>query len=76
MQRNASTNGVEDKNDSTAVNGPESNMKSIIEKEPVRSSSLVFGYLNLFSDGVVSLLPITVLSYIIMVNSFNRYMLY
>ncbi|KAK9051188.1 hypothetical protein SSX86_027814 [Deinandra increscens subsp. villosa] len=36
----------------TAKNGPESSMKSQIEKEPVHSSSLVFGYLNLFSDGV------------------------
>ncbi|MFS8028190.1 hypothetical protein Hanom_Chr16g01507561 [Helianthus anomalus] len=32
--------------------GPESSMKSKIEKELAHSSSLVFGYLNLFSDGV------------------------
>ena len=54
MQRNTVTNGVEDKTDSTAENGPESNTKSMVEKDPVQSSSLVLGYLNLFSDGVVS----------------------
>ncbi|PWA47114.1 ZIP metal ion transporter [Artemisia annua] len=51
-KRNTVTNGVEDKTDSTAENGPESNTKSMVEKEPVQSSSLVLGYLNLFSDGV------------------------
>lgn len=51
-KRNTVTNGVEDKIDSTAENGPESNTKSMVEKEPVQSSSLVLGYLNLFSDGV------------------------
>lgn len=51
-KRNSSKNGVGDKIDSAAENGPESNAKSVIEKEPVQSSSLVFGYLNLFSDGV------------------------
>ncbi|XP_071706985.1 IAA-alanine resistance protein 1-like [Rutidosis leptorrhynchoides] len=51
-KRNVSTNGVGDVIDSTAENEPETNIKSVIDKEHVRSSSLVFGYLNLFSDGV------------------------
>ncbi|KAI7727137.1 hypothetical protein M8C21_008089, partial [Ambrosia artemisiifolia] len=39
--------------DSTAENGTESNIVSTIKKEPVpQSSNLVFGYLNLISDGV------------------------
>lgn len=48
-KRNTSTNAVGDK---SAENEPKSNIKSSIEKEPAQSSSLVFGYLNLFSDGV------------------------
>ncbi|XP_024988123.1 IAA-alanine resistance protein 1 isoform X2 [Cynara cardunculus var. scolymus] len=51
-KRNTSTNVVADKIDSGAENGPKSNIKSSIEKEPAQSSTLVFGYLNLFSDGV------------------------
>ncbi|GKC50170.1 IAA-alanine resistance protein 1 [Tanacetum coccineum] len=51
-KRKTVTNGAEEKTDSTAENGPESNTKSMVEKESVQSSSLVFGYLNLFSDGV------------------------
>ncbi|KAJ1430552.1 Zinc/iron permease [Sesbania bispinosa] len=39
-----------DKADASAVGTD--NVKSSNVKEPVRSSSLVFGYLNLFSDGV------------------------
>ncbi|XP_027342430.1 IAA-alanine resistance protein 1 isoform X2 [Abrus precatorius] len=39
--------------DASAVDGSTDNIKSLNVKEPVRSpTSLVFGYLNLFSDGV------------------------
>nr|GEU60727.1 IAA-alanine resistance protein 1 [Tanacetum cinerariifolium] len=51
-KRKTVTNGAEEKTDSTAENVPESNTKSMVEKESVQSSSLVFGYLNLISDGV------------------------
>ncbi|KAI3731663.1 hypothetical protein L1987_62852 [Smallanthus sonchifolius] len=49
-KRNTNNNSV---GDSSAENGTESNMKSMIKEEPVpQSSNLVFGYLNLISDGV------------------------
>lgn len=51
-KRNTGTNGDEDKIDSVAENGPKSDTKSINDNEHAQSSSLVFGYLNLFSDGV------------------------
>lgn len=38
------------------TNDISSNKSTQIEKEETSSSSLVFGYLNLFSDGVVSFL--------------------
>lgn len=50
LQRNTS-NAV---GDSAAEIGTESNMKSMAKEEPgPQSSNLVFGYLNLISDGVV-----------------------
>ncbi|KAI3818362.1 hypothetical protein L1987_12167 [Smallanthus sonchifolius] len=49
-KRNTNNNSVAD---SSTENGTESNMKSMIKEEPVpQSSNLVFGYLNLISDGV------------------------
>ncbi|KAJ9563509.1 hypothetical protein OSB04_008669 [Centaurea solstitialis] len=51
-KRNSSINAVDNKIDSGAENGPKSNISSSSEKEHAQSSSLVFGYLNLFSDGV------------------------
>ncbi|OIW00726.1 hypothetical protein TanjilG_09695 [Lupinus angustifolius] len=38
--------------DASAVNSSKDNIESSNVTEPARSSSLVFGYLNLFSDGV------------------------
>lgn len=51
LQRNSA---AEDKADVSAPNGSTGNIQST-EKEHAKSSSsnLVFGYLNLFSDGVV-----------------------
>ncbi|CAI9278748.1 unnamed protein product [Lactuca saligna] len=46
-KRNISTNG-----DKIDEKGPKSETNSITGTEPAHSSSLVFGYLNLFSDGV------------------------
>ncbi|KAK1412095.1 hypothetical protein QVD17_33078 [Tagetes erecta] len=49
-KRNTSSSTV---GDSVAENGTESNMKSMTKEEPgSQSSNLVFGYLNLISDGV------------------------
>ncbi|KAJ0435786.1 putative zinc/iron permease [Helianthus annuus] len=49
-KRNTSSNSA---GDSAAVNGTESNIEPVIKKEPEpQSSNLVFGYLNLISDGV------------------------
>ncbi|KAJ0637871.1 putative zinc/iron permease [Helianthus annuus] len=49
-KRNISSNGA---GDSAAENGTESNIEPVIKKEPEpQSSNLVFGYLNLISDGV------------------------
>ncbi|KAK3029242.1 hypothetical protein RJ639_038849 [Escallonia herrerae] len=44
--------GGEDKLDPDATIGFTMSINSMVEKEPARSSNLVFGYLNLFSDGV------------------------
>lgn len=46
----SSSNG--DKIDSVTENEPKSDTNSVTGTEDVQSSSLVFGYLNLFSDGV------------------------
>lgn len=52
-KRNTGTNAGEGKPSSVAVNGPASSTKSASERESSHSpSNLVFGYLNLFSDGV------------------------
>ncbi|KAM7463366.1 hypothetical protein LguiA_031487 [Lonicera macranthoides] len=51
--RKRSTGTGEDKPNSDAANGSANNIKSLVEKDSVHlSSNLVFGYLNLFSDGV------------------------
>ncbi|KAK3004830.1 hypothetical protein RJ639_019331 [Escallonia herrerae] len=44
--------GGEEKLDPDATIGSTKSINSMVEKEPARSSNLVFGYLNLFSDGV------------------------
>ncbi|RVW34599.1 IAA-alanine resistance protein 1 [Vitis vinifera] len=52
-KRNSISGLREDKSDSDAGNGSTNDIKSLKEKEPAQSpSNLVFGYLNLFSDGV------------------------
>lgn len=52
-KRNSISGLREDKSDSVAGNGSTNDIKSLKEKEPAQSpSNLVFGYLNLFSDGV------------------------
>lgn len=51
-KRNTTTGVKEDKKDLDAANGS-TDIANVFEKEPTRSpSNLVFGYLNLFSDGV------------------------
>lgn len=55
LQRIGSNATKGDNLDASAVNSSRDNTESSNLREPVRSStSLVFGYLNLFSDGVVS----------------------
>ncbi|KAK7260556.1 hypothetical protein RIF29_26705 [Crotalaria pallida] len=51
-KRTGSNTTNSDNLDASAINNSTDNPKSSNVKEPVRSSSLVFGYLNLFSDGV------------------------
>lgn len=56
MQRKTTSVDGDDKSDVDAADGSSSDVKSSKKKEPVQSASnLVFGYLNLFSDGVVSM---------------------
>ncbi|CAA3023533.1 IAA-alanine resistance 1 [Olea europaea subsp. europaea] len=53
QKRNAGRSEPEDKTDLDAANISNDNSESTSRKEPTRSqSNLVFGYLNLFSDGV------------------------
>lgn len=53
MQRKTSTGAGDDKSDVDAADGY-NKVKSLDKEEPAQSpSNLVFGYLNLFSDGVV-----------------------
>lgn len=52
MQRKTSSNAGDDKADVDAMDGLSDDLKSL---EQNRSSNLVFGYLNLFSDGVLSM---------------------
>lgn len=48
--------GKDDKSDVDAADGSANNIRSLNEKEHTQSpSNLVFGYLNLISDGVVSM---------------------
>lgn len=52
-RRNTTSVDGDDKSDVDAADGSSSDVKSSKKKEPVQSASnLVFGYLNLFSDGV------------------------
>lgn len=56
MQRKMTSVDGDYKSDVDAADGSSSDVKSSKKKEPVQSASnLVFGYLNLFSDGVVSM---------------------
>ncbi|XP_031260197.1 IAA-alanine resistance protein 1 isoform X1 [Pistacia vera] len=52
VQRKTSSSARDDKSDVDAMDGLSDDPKSLEKKEPARSSNLVFGYLNLFSDGV------------------------
>ncbi|KAL5827690.1 hypothetical protein ACOSQ4_019487 [Xanthoceras sorbifolium] len=51
-KRKTSSAGGVDKLNVDAVGGSSSDLKSLKKKDPAQSSNLVFGYLNLFSDGV------------------------
>ena len=53
MQRNANSSSRDDKEDLVAANGPTADVNSSQEFPAKTPSNLVFGYLNLFSDGVV-----------------------
>ncbi|KAL5830066.1 hypothetical protein ACOSQ3_019534 [Xanthoceras sorbifolium] len=53
-KRKTSSAGGVDKLNVDAVGGSSSDLKSLKKKDPAQSSNLVFGYLNLFSDGVVT----------------------
>lgn len=66
LQRNAGRSEAEDKTSLNAMNNSSDDNESINRKEPTKSqSNLVFGYLNLFSDGVVcpSFYPFPCLDY-------------
>lgn len=55
VQRKTSSGAGDDKSDVNAADGSLNDIKSSEKKEHVQpASNLVFGYLNLFSDGVVS----------------------
>ncbi|KAI9168720.1 hypothetical protein LWI28_001046 [Acer negundo] len=51
-KRKTSSAGRDDKLNVDAVDGSFSDLKSLERVDPAQSSNLVFGYLNLFSDGV------------------------
>ncbi|KAF7808454.1 IAA-alanine resistance protein 1 [Senna tora] len=51
-KRISSNSGRDDTLDAIAADSSTDDINSLNENEPVQSSSLVFGYLNLFSDGV------------------------
>lgn len=54
LQRKATLEGTENKSED-AIDDSNDTVKSLnLEKSSPSQSSLVFGYLNLFSDGVVS----------------------
>lgn len=54
LQRNTGSKGLQDGPVSRAEDISNGHVESIDRKEPLKSqSNLVFGYLNLFSDGVV-----------------------
>ncbi|GMP92863.1 hypothetical protein CsSME_00042934 [Camellia sinensis var. sinensis] len=53
LRKRKTGSGAGEDNISDAPNGSTDHIKSVVEKEPSHSpSNLVFGYLNLFSDGV------------------------
>lgn len=54
MQRNGKSASRDDKEDLVAANGLTADVNSSQEFPAKTPSNLVFGYLNLFSDGVVS----------------------
>ncbi|XP_044480587.1 IAA-alanine resistance protein 1-like isoform X2 [Mangifera indica] len=51
-RRKTSSSAGDDKSDVDAIDSLSNDPKSLEKKEPAQSSNLVFGYLNLFSDGV------------------------
>ncbi|CAK9170481.1 unnamed protein product [Ilex paraguariensis] len=52
-KRNTTSSASEDRSDLDSANGSTSNINSVLLVEPHQSpTNLVFGYLNLFSDGV------------------------
>lgn len=53
MQRNGKSASGEEKQDLDAANGSTADVKTSQECPAHTPSNLVFGYLNLFSDGVV-----------------------
>ena len=55
MQRKSSAGISDDESDINPADGCAKSVKTLVQKETSQSpSNLVFGYLNLFSDGVVS----------------------
>lgn len=57
MQRHGKSASRDDKEDVVAANGPTPDVNSSQEFPAQTPSNLVFGYLNLFSDGVVCFSP-------------------
>lgn len=55
MQRNGKSGSKDDKQDLNTANGSTADVKASQERSAQTPSNLVFGYLNLFSDGVVCL---------------------
>lgn len=56
LQRNTGGDGGELETNGEALNSSKDSAKSTKEEPAKSQSSLVFGYLNLFSDGVVCIL--------------------
>ena len=53
LQRRTTIDGEDDKQDVDGGKYPSADIKTSIEEDAQSPSNLVFGYLNLFSDGVV-----------------------
>lgn len=63
LQRRTTADKMDDKQDVDAAKLSNADLKELNEKEDAQSStSLVFGYLNLFSDGVVCVSFLNILS--------------